>query len=141
MHLIFQFISLSIKIVIKSKKYRVINLDKKVVLNDIIDALNRVLDDNQVFLNTDTYELVDVLDTYFTIADETASLDKIESYQAWEQEMIKEAYDVLIKENYLRLPTKYDIHDYQIMVQFSLSIDEHLSTILYDALKKKEGIF
>jgi len=48
------------------------------------------------------------------------------------------AGEVLESDDYIELPTKFDIHEYSIMEKFCLSLnDEELSDKMYHAIKEK----
>lgn len=48
----------------------------------------------------------------------------IEDFPEWEHENIKAAKEILETDDYISLPAKFDIHEYAIMEQFCLSIND-----------------
>ena len=63
---------------------------------------------------------------------ELGNEDDIGQYEDWEQESIKEAIEIIENWNdYIELPDKNEIHEYNIMEKFCYSIeDERLSNKL-----------
>jgi hypothetical protein len=78
-------------------------------------------DQHHAYLNKRTGELV-------TIGDEEVSIiesgDDIEEYPEWQQEAIRKTQEVLDSDEYLPLPSKFDIHEYAIMERFCRSRDD-----------------
>jgi len=90
-----------------------------------------VFDDNfKAFLNIRTGEFITLSDEYMGAAEEDEPLDDCPD---WEQEMIQEAKDVLFTDDYLALPSKYEIHEYEIMKSFCYTVedDELRDRLLY----------
>lgn len=58
-------------------------------------------------------------------------------YADWQQEIIKLAQQILDQpDNFIELPSKFAIHEYEIMERFCLSVeDEAISNTLYQAIK------
>ena len=83
-----------------------------VKLNDIINEMEIQSDDHSYYLNKKTGEIVMVTDEHFSLADDS---EDISHYSDWEQEAIRVAINVLeSEENFIPLPSKFDIHEYQI---------------------------
>jgi hypothetical protein len=63
----------------------------------------------------------------------------LEDYPEWQRDNIRIAGDFLKNEDdYLALPTKYDLNEYQIMEEFVLSLkDRRASELLYTSIKGK----
>jgi hypothetical protein len=105
-----------------------------VKLNDIINEMEIQSDDHSYYLNKKTGEIVMVTDEHFSLADDS---EDISHYSDWEQEAIRVAINVLeSEENFIPLPSKFDIHEYQIMEDFCLSLDdENLRDKMYRSVK------
>lgn len=88
------------------------------------------------YLNKKTGEVVTVTQEDFEAAENQDALDE---YPEWQHESIKTAQEILDhEEDFIGLPTKYDVHEYQIMERFILSIkDREISDALYRAIKGK----
>jgi pimeloyl-ACP methyl ester carboxylesterase len=62
--------------------------------------------------------------------------------QDWEQEVFEQAKEVLWSDDYLELPSKFDIHEYKIMERFCLDFpDERISDELLDKIRGGSGAF
>lgn len=106
-----------------------------VKLKDIIDEMEIQSDFHSSYLNKKTGEIVMVTDDYFRVAEDE---DDLSDYPEWEQEAIKLAGEVLESDDYIELPTKFDINEYSIMEKFCLSLnDEELSDKMYHSIKGK----
>lgn len=81
------------------------------------------MDHSMAFINQKTGKVVAFqLDYYRKAEDGEVDLSK---YADWEQDIFHQAIDVVEnEENYISLPTKYDINDYDIMERFYLSQDD-----------------
>ena len=72
----------------------------KVKLQDIIDAIEMIGQESECFLDQETGEIVWVSDMIMTTTEQ------------------EDAYDRLDKHGFYRLPTSFDIHEYDIMEDF-----------------------
>jgi hypothetical protein len=107
-----------------------------VKLSDIIEAIEFQTDESSAYLNIKTGEVVTVSEEDFKAAENQDSLDE---YPDWQHESVKAAHEILAyEEDFISLPTKYDVHEYQIMERFIFSIkDREISDALYRAIKGK----
>jgi hypothetical protein len=92
-----------------------------VSLKAVVDEMDVLSDDLFAYLNPQTGELVTLSAEEIGIVEADEPLDV---YPEWQQELIAKARMVLNSEQYLRLPTRYDIHDYAIMEGFCEAIEE-----------------
>ena len=82
-------------------------------------------DEEHAYLNQRTGELVTIRNEDIGILERG---DDIEAYPEWQHGMIRKTQEVLDSEDYLRLPSKFDIHEYAILERFCYSVeDEELS--------------
>lgn len=108
-------------------------MDKPVKLDDIIQEIEMQTDETSSFLNIRTGEIVTISDEEFRAAEEDES---IELFPEWQHEFINIAKEILYGDDYISLPSKFDIHEYSIMEKFCLSImDDKISDILYNSIK------
>lgn len=108
---------------------------KKVKLLKIIEALEMIDQENNAYLNKETYEIVIVSDEDFRLAEEETDDD----ISSWQLKSIELAKQVMYGNTYISLPTKYDIHDYKIMEKFCYSLSDELSDIcLYEIKRRKD---
>jgi hypothetical protein len=107
-----------------------------VKLSEIIEAIDIQTDDSSAYLNKKTGEVVTVSEDDFEAAENQESLDE---YPDWQHEIIQTAQEILTHEaDFIGLPTKYDVHEYQIMERFIFSIkDREISDALFRTIKGK----
>jgi Uncharacterised protein family (UPF0158) len=105
-----------------------------VSLKDVVNEMEMQADETEGYLNKRTGELITLLpDELYAVEED--DLD-ISDYPDWQKEVIAKARDVLDSDDYLTLPSKYDIHEYRIMEEFCYSIeDEELSDKLLDKIR------
>ena len=106
----------------------------RVKLSEIIGEMELQHEESSLYLNKKTSEVVRVTDEEMRATEEE---DSLEEFPEWQREAIKVARDVLENsENYVGLPSKYEIHEYRIMENFCNSIeDRRISETLWDAIK------
>ncbi|MDQ0202289.1 UPF0158 family protein [Neobacillus ginsengisoli] len=77
-------------------------------------------DESRTFLNVEMGEIISVTSDELRAAEDDEPFDHLPE---WQQEDRKVAIDVFENfENYIELPTKYDVNEYEIMEEFCLSI-------------------
>ncbi|MCK9166484.1 MAG: UPF0158 family protein [Acholeplasmatales bacterium] len=106
----------------------------KIKIEKIVEAFNVITNDYSAYFNKETYQIVFLSDEYQMIASDDYDLTK---FNDWEKEEINRAEEVLYTDKYLSLPLKYDLHEYQIMKNFCLTLPDFLINIFRDALSKK----
>jgi len=103
-----------------------------VSLRELVDELKIITDEHHVFLNKATRKTVTLTDEDISAVE---SGDDTAERQDWEQE-------VLWSDDYLELPSKFDIHEYKIMERFCLDFpDERISDELLDKIRGGSGAF
>jgi hypothetical protein len=107
-----------------------------VKLSDIIEVIVFQSDEISSYLNKKTGEIVTLTEDDIKAAE---NQDTLEEYPEWQHENIKIASHFLDhEEDFIGLPTKYDVHEYQIMERFCLSLKNRgISEALYRAIKGK----
>ena len=104
-------------------------------LKDIIDEMEIQSEFHSTYLNKKTGEIVMASEEHFHAAENGNDLG---DYAEWEQNAIKQAGEILISEDYISLPSKFDIHEYSIMEKFCLSLhDDELKNTMYYSIKGK----
>ncbi|AZV59051.1 UPF0158 family protein [Clostridium sp. AWRP] len=111
---------------------------KKVKLEDIIEAMELVNDDSNYYYNKMTGEITYVDDETRRLA-EDCSMEDLESLPDWQRDDVRAAIDVEENRNYyIALPSKFDINEYDIMVEFCYSLDnDKVSNRLLSVLNGK----
>jgi hypothetical protein len=104
-----------------------------VSIKDVVNEMDGLSDEHSAFLNRYTGELVTLSMDELSIAGEN---DNIDGYPEWQQDMIIKAKEVISSDDYLPLPSKFDIHEYNIMEVFCCSVeDDKIRGILLDKIR------
>lgn len=113
---------------------------KKVKLEDIIEAMELVNDDSDYYYNKMTGEITYVDDETRRLA-EDYSVEDLKSLPDWQRDDVRAAIDVEENwDNYIDLPSKFDINEYDIMVEFCYFLDnDKISNKLLNALNGKRA--
>ena len=107
-------------------------------LSDIVDAMQIQSETMTHYLNKKTGKIVLISQED---ADAAENDEIMEEFPEWQQEDIKLAREVWGSNHYILLPTKFDIHEYDLIVNFCLSIrNKKVSRSLYD-LTRGRGAF
>jgi len=103
-------------------------------VKEIADALSVQMDGAYQYLNKETGEIVLVSDEELGAVE----MGEKDDYPEWQQEVIRQAEQIIVNEGgkFVELPSKFEVHEYQIMEQFCLSIsDPKISDELYYVIK------
>ncbi|MBW2681582.1 MAG: hypothetical protein JRD01_12710, partial [Deltaproteobacteria bacterium] len=93
-----------------------------VKLKDIVDEMEIQSEFHSCYLNKKTGEIVMVTNEHFSAAEDEKD---ISHYSDWERDAIQVAIDVLeSEEDYISLPSQFDIHEYEIIEEFCISLDD-----------------
>jgi hypothetical protein len=101
-------------------------------LRDVVGEMEGFDDNFRSFLNRATGELATV-----GVEDLSAVEDgyDLETYPQWQREAIQKAEEIMVSDDWLELPSKFEIHEWEIMRRFCYSLDdERLSSELLDAI-------
>lgn len=111
---------------------------KKVKIENILEAIELADDEGNYYYNKVTGETVYIDDDTRRIA-EDYDKDDLENFPEWQRDNIKAAIDVEENwDNYASLPSKFDIDEYDIMLEFCYSINnDKISNQLLNALNGK----
>jgi Uncharacterised protein family (UPF0158) len=108
----------------------------QVKLKDIIEEMEIQFEESRSLLNIKTGEIVLVVSEDLRDAEDDKPFDHLPE---WEQENKMTAIDVVENfENYIELPTKYEVNEYEIMENFCLNVsDQRKQETLFRAIKGK----
>ena len=105
----------------------------RVSLRDVVDELDMLTDESTAYLNRKTGELCTIQDDDIRLIEDDRSLDDLPE---WQRDDIPRMREVLESEDWLILPTRFDIHEWAIMDEFARSVDNpDLSYELMDAIR------
>jgi hypothetical protein len=104
-----------------------------VSLKDLIGDMQLLLSDVSGYLNRVTGEIT-LVTSY-----EMAAMENDEDLNIrleWEKESAEKIKEILSSDDYLEIPSQYDIHEYEIMERFCISVpDPKMSEILLDQIQ------
>ena len=102
-------------------------------LRDFVDEMQTLSNECRAYLNKVTGEVISVTNDDFAAANESDG--DWSEYDKLEQEFFYKVEKVLSSDDYLELPSRYDIHEYEIMENFCLSIpNEKTSDVFLDMI-------
>lgn len=97
-------------------------MNVQVKLRDIIEELEIQFEESQSFLNIKTGGIFLVTSNDLRAAEDDEPFDHLPD---WQKENLMVANDVVENsENYIELPTKYDINEYEMMEDFCLTVND-----------------
>jgi Uncharacterised protein family (UPF0158) len=91
-----------------------------VLLQDIVDALEMQLDESSSFLDLDTGRVETVSNDFLGEPDE--SVGEEPGFPAWQKHEFEVAKRIVSTDRFQQLPTKFDVHEWAIMRDFSNSV-------------------
>lgn len=108
----------------------------KLKLKDIIEEMEIQFEESRSLLNIKTGEIVSVTSEDLRAVEDDKPFDHLSE---WEQENRIIAIDVVDNfVNYIELPTKYEVNEYEIMENFCLTLsDQRKQESLLGAIKGK----
>ena len=93
-----------------------------VKLNDVVEAIDRAMEEQVHFLDRRTGEIILLTSEELTAAEDD---DPISDYPDWQRDSILKAREVLSNpESFSQLPDQFDIHEYQLMEEFCLAFED-----------------
>lgn len=90
-------------------------------LKEVVDALEMVDDEFSCWLNPETGEIRQISSEEMRIVKDEEPVDDLPD---WQREGLQRVREVAESDKWLELPSKFDIHDWEIMKHFSQSRDE-----------------
>lgn len=106
-------------------------MPSEVSLQDVVDELEALPSESTAYLNRETGEIITISDDDKELVESEVAHE--EDLPDWQRDWLSEIQEVLRSDDYIPLPTKFDIHEYEIMRRFCLSIedDELREELLY----------
>ena len=104
-----------------------------VSLLDFVDEMQTFSDEQHAYLNKVTGELITITNDDIAVVE---SGDDWSDYPEWQQFVFQNTEKVLSSDDYLKLPNKFEIDEYEIMERFCLSIpNEKISDVFLDMIR------
>jgi hypothetical protein len=102
-------------------------------LREVIEAMEIQGDDCLSYLDPDTGEIVSVTEEERRLAEETE--ESLEEVPEWQRQILPRIRAVLESDRCVKLPTRFDIHEWSIMDEFAGAQDsERIRQELLDAI-------
>lgn len=95
-----------------------------VLLLDIVDALEMQFDEATSFLDLDTGHIETISEDLLRLADEGAR-DEPPEISTWQKQEWDAATRIVSSDRFEKLPTKFDVHEWAIMRDFSQSLQSN----------------
>jgi len=92
-----------------------------VKLSEVIDGLEMADDNFKSYINRNTGEVASVSDEEAGWVEEEE--EPGEDWPDWQVQALADARRILDSDEFIRLPTKFDIHEWSIMERFARSLD------------------
>ena len=91
-------------------------------LNDIVDALEMQFDESSSFLDRDTGHVETVSQVLLREAEESGD-DEEPDLPTWQKQQWEIAKRIVSTDRFQKLPTKFEVHEWAIMQDFSYSAE------------------
>ena len=104
-----------------------------VSLRDFVDEMQTFSDEQHAYLNKITGELITVTNDDIAVIENGGDWS---DYPEWQQSIFQNTEKILSSDDYLELPSKFEINEYEMMERFCLSIsDEKNSDVFLDMIR------
>jgi len=103
------------------------NMPVTVRLKDIIEALEMQVDEYSSFLDLDTGKVEHVSHSLLNDAEEFEEEDESPDLPEWQLPEWEAAKKIVFSDRFEKLPTKHDIHEWDIMRRFAEEVDSEES--------------
>ena len=100
-----------------------------VSLRQVVDELAILSDEHQAFINKRSGELFTVSEEEIRFVEEGYDPEKV---PPWQLELLSKVQEVLESDDYLALPSKWEINEYRIMERFCYAVadEDHQAELL-----------
>jgi hypothetical protein len=88
-------------------------------VRDVVNEMDVLSDEHHAYLNQRTGELITISNEEIRAVEEGHD---IEAYPGWQQQLIQQASRILDSDDYLLLPSKFELNEYSIMERFCYSV-------------------
>ncbi len=92
-----------------------------VKLKDVVDALDEANDEMSHYLDKRSGEIFLITDEEMSAAEED---EPFSDYPEWQQESLLKAREILESDQFVQLPSQFDIHEYSIMERFAYEYED-----------------
>jgi hypothetical protein len=92
-----------------------------VSLDDVARELDGLMEQATAFINRQTGEITTITDEEISLVEDEPQEEDLPD---WQLEMLPTIREIVSGENWLALPDKFDIHEWEIMRKFADSVDD-----------------
>jgi hypothetical protein len=102
-------------------------MTKPVELDELIEQMEMQFEEYRTFVNKEDGTFVTVSSDRLRDVEDGEIVPPYDGYKDWEIEELRDCEAIIdgYYENYIEIPSKFDIHEYSIMEDFVLSIDDN----------------
>jgi hypothetical protein len=109
-----------------------------VSLRDVIEQMDQWSDEATAYINRKTGELITLTHEELALAEDP---DEAEDAPQWQKDLLPKAQEVLGSEDFIPLPSKFEIHEWSIMERFAQSLTDVAASDELDAAIHGRGAF
>ena len=109
-----------------------------VSLRDVIEQMDLTTDEATAYINRKTGELVTLTHEEVALTEDP---DEAALAPQWQKDLLPKAREVLVSEDYIPLPSKFEIHEWSIMERFAQSLTDAAVSDELDAALHGRGAF
>lgn len=109
-----------------------------VSLRDVVEEMDLMTDEATPYINRKTGELITLTHEELALAEDP---DEAEDAPQWQKDLLPKAQEVLASEDFIPLPSKFDIHEWSIMERFAQSLTDAAASDELDAAIHGRGAF
>jgi hypothetical protein len=119
-------------------KLRYITMAVMVSLRDVLDEMELSSDEATGYINRRTGELITLTHEVVALAEDPA---EAADAPQWEKDLLPKAREVMESEDFIPLPSKFEIHEWAIMEHFAGSLTDAAASNELDAALRGRGAF
>jgi hypothetical protein len=109
-----------------------------VSLRDVIEQMDQWSDEATAYINRKTGELITLTHEELALAEDP---EEAEDAPQWQKDLLPKAQEVLASEDFIPLPSKFEIHEWSIMEHFEQSLTATAASDELDAALHGRGAF
>ena len=109
-----------------------------VSLRDVLDEMELSSDEATGYINRKTGEIITLTDEVVALTEDP---DAAADAPQWQKDLLPKAREVLASEDFIPLPSKFEIHEWAIMERFAQSLKDAAVSDELDAALHGRGAF
>ncbi len=109
-----------------------------VSLSDVIEAMDLLSEEATAYINQKTGELITLTNEELALAEDP---EEAAAGPQWQKDILPKAREVLASEDFVPLPSKFEIHEWSIMERFARSLTDAAASDELDAAIHGRGAF